>query len=59
MPVMKSAHASAVCVKLTPAFKRDLEKATRAAGLPSVSEFVRQAIIEMAAKHGVKIDRYR
>ena len=58
MHTMGAAREETLCLKVSSIFKRDVQKAAKAAGMPSVSEFMRQAMIELAAKHGVKIDRY-
>ena len=46
-------------LRVTPSFKKALENATVAANLPTITEFIKQAIMEKAERHGVKIDRYR
>jgi uncharacterized protein (DUF1778 family) len=43
-------------LKVSERFKDSLEKATRKEGLRSVSEFIRAAVIERAAKAGIVID---
>ena len=58
MSVMGTMRTDTICIKVSSRFKRDAQKAARAAGMPSISEFTRQAMIDLAAKHGVKIDRY-
>ena len=48
-----------ISLRMTTEFKAGMEKATVKSGLPSYAEFIKQAIIEKAAKHGVKISRLK
>lgn len=60
MSAMKKANQSIYFhVRISECFKQGMERAAKKAGLPTVSEFIRAAIIKAAAEYGVKIDRLK
>ena len=59
MALSKEPKNDLLRVRVTPAFKKSLERATAKAQLPSVAEFVVCALMEKAESVGVKINRYK
>ena len=58
MALPKKKRNKMLNLRVSTGFKEALERATMKAGLPTVAEFIRQAVIEKAAKVGMKIDPY-
>ncbi len=44
-------------LRVSGRFLEGLDRATEAAGEPSATQFIRKAVIALAAKHGVKVER--
>ena len=59
MALPKPKRVKMLNVRVSVPFKEALERATMEAGSPTVSDFIKSAIIEKAERVGVKIDRYK
>ena len=57
MVIKKELQTTPITFRVSARFKRDMEKAAEASGSPSLSEFLKQAIIEKAKRAGVIIKR--
>ena len=59
MAISKKTQDNYIMFRVSTRFKRNAERATVKARVPSLSEFIKQAIVEKAETVGVKIDRMK
>lgn len=59
MALQKTKQDKLLNFRTSPAFKEALERATKKANVSTVTEFIKQAIIEKAERLEIKIDRYK